>query len=82
MTDAQFYYTARKRAIGPFKAALWDMPADAKDQITAELEQRFALMFQRLNVTNTVGLVRDLTSVPRLERQVSDALSDVQVEGE
>jgi fructose/tagatose bisphosphate aldolase len=82
MTDAQFYYTARKRAIGPFKAALWDMPADAKDQITAELEERFKLMFQRLNVTNTVGLVRDLTSVPRLERQVSDALSDVQVEGE
>jgi fructose/tagatose bisphosphate aldolase len=82
MTDAQFYYTARKRAIGPFKAALWDMPAGAKDQITAELEERFALMFQRLNVTNTVGLVRDLTTVPSLERQVSDALSDVQVEGE
>jgi fructose/tagatose bisphosphate aldolase len=82
MTDAQFYYTARKRAIGPFKAQLWNMPEDAKGEITAELQQRFALIFQRLNVINTVGLVRDLTTAPRLERQVSAAISDVQVEGE
>jgi hypothetical protein len=82
MTDAQFYYTARKRAIGPFKQELWDMSADAKDQITAQLEERFELIFERLNVRHTAGLVRDLTTVPRLDRQVSAAISDVQVEGE
>ena len=82
MTDAQFYYTARKRAIGPFKHDLWNMPTDAKAQITAELQEKFALIFQRLNVVNTSGLVRDITSLPRLDRQVSAAISDVQVEGE
>jgi hypothetical protein len=82
MTDAQFYYTARKRALGPFKKQLWDLPDDVKSRITAELQSRFELIFTRLNVMNTREHVRQLTTVPRLPRQIGAALSDVQVEGE
>jgi fructose/tagatose bisphosphate aldolase len=82
MTDAQFYYTTRKRAFGPFKQAMWDLPNDIKGQICQELQDRFELIFTRLNVTNTAGMVRDLTSVPAIDYQTTSVFSDVLVEGE
>jgi len=82
MTDAQFYYTARKRALGPFKRQLWDLPEGVKEEISNELQERFELIFTRLNVVGTSTLVRQHTTVPKLARQMSAALSDVEVEGE
>ena len=35
MTDAQFFYAARKRGIGPFKRQMWDIPVAARDSIAA-----------------------------------------------
>ena len=32
-TDAQFFYSARKRAFGPFKRQLWDLPVETRDRI-------------------------------------------------
>jgi fructose/tagatose bisphosphate aldolase len=82
MTDAQFYYTTRKRAFGPFKKAMWDLPDDAKSQICQELQDRFELIFTRLNVTNTSAMVRDLTPMPEVEYRTTSVVSDVLVEGE
>lgn len=82
MTDAQFYYTARKRALGPYKKAFWDLSQDVKGEICQELQDRFELIFTRLNVTNTAGMIRDLTPTPRLPFLTAAELSDVQVEGE
>ena len=82
MTDAQFYYTARKRAFGPYKHAMWDFSDDVKGPIMSELQDRFELLFQRLNVVNTSAMVRDLTPTPRVEFRSGEALSDVDVEGE
>jgi fructose/tagatose bisphosphate aldolase len=82
MTDAQFYYTTRKRAFGPFKQAMWDFPSDIKGQICQELQDRFELIFTRLNVTNTAGMVRDLTPTPDVEYRTTSVFSDVLVEGE
>jgi len=82
MTDAQFYYTARKRAIGPFKKDLWNLNADAKGAICEELQERFELIFNSLNVVNTSSMVRDLTTVPSLPFQAGEEISDVKVEGE
>src|SRR5438445_487039 len=42
-TEEQFIYTSRKNAIGPFKRRLWDLPADVRAAIGAELEPTFAL---------------------------------------
>jgi len=58
MTDEQFYYKTRKNSIGPFKADLWNLPADSLRVITDAWEQQFTLLFQRLNVGGTRAEVR------------------------
>jgi fructose/tagatose bisphosphate aldolase len=82
MTDAQFYYTARKRAFGPYKQPMWDLSDDVKGPIMAELQDRFELLFDRLNVKNTSAMARDLTPTPRVAYRKGGSLSDVDVEGE
>ena len=56
-TDAQFIYTTRKRAFGDFKKELWDLPPENMKKIDQELEERFSLLYHKLNVINTVGIV-------------------------
>ena len=56
-TDEQFYYKTRKRAWGPFKKETWDIPEAKKQAIRKELEAEFYMMFEKLNVVNTVELV-------------------------
>ncbi len=56
-TDAQFYYTTRKRGFGPFKREFWSLPDEAKLGIQDELRQRFALIMNELGVANRGELV-------------------------
>jgi len=52
-TDEQFFYKTRKKGCGPFKREMWDLPAEIRAAIGAELEAQFALLFRKLNVGNT-----------------------------
>src|SRR5881628_2833045 len=52
-TEQQFIYKSRKKAIGPFKRRLWDLPAEVRAAIAADLEETFAFLFQQLRVTGT-----------------------------
>ncbi len=52
-TDAQFIYRNRKRAFGDNKKELWDLPPATMQKIGKELEDRFAMLYQKLNVVNT-----------------------------
>ena len=54
-TEEQFLYKSRKKAIGPFKRALWDLPADVRGAIGADLEKTFAFLFEKLKVQGTRG---------------------------
>jgi fructose/tagatose bisphosphate aldolase len=54
-SEEQFIYKTRKKAFGDFKKELWHLPEAGK--IMAELEERFTLIFHKLNVQNTTGLV-------------------------
>jgi fructose/tagatose bisphosphate aldolase len=54
-TDEQFVYTTRKKAIGPFKRELWDLPA--KDQILADQAAKIAFLFKELAVLGTREIV-------------------------
>lgn len=56
-TDEQFIYTARKKALGPFKKDLTDMPVKVKEHIGRELEKKFEFLFKQLNIGKTRGLV-------------------------
>jgi fructose/tagatose bisphosphate aldolase len=57
-TEEQFLYKTRKRAFGDFKAEMWNIPESNLKGIRDELESRFSLLFQKLNVTGTRDLVR------------------------
>jgi fructose/tagatose bisphosphate aldolase len=62
MSDAQFYYITRKRGFGPFKRAFWSLPEESRQAIGQELEDRFCLIFERLNVGGTADLVEQYVS--------------------
>lgn len=57
-TDEQFLYKTRKKAFGDFKKDMWDLPDGILNAIGKDLEERFTLLFQKLNVTDTVSLVK------------------------
>ena len=63
-TPEQFYYKARKRAIGPFKRELWELPEDVRAAISADLEQTFGFLFDQLGVRGTAALVREHVTAP------------------
>ena len=58
-TDEQFVYKTRKKALGPFKKRLWEMPKEAKDGIIGELEAKFEFLMQKLGVFDTVDIVNE-----------------------
>ena len=65
-TPEQFYYRARKKAIGPFKRETWDLPEKVRGAIAADLERTFGFLFDQLGVANTGQLVRQFVTVPAL----------------
>ncbi|GIV76838.1 class II fructose-bisphosphate aldolase [Litorilinea aerophila] len=80
-TDAQFYYSTRKKAIGPFKPELWALPEDVKAQLYQALEDQFCFFYEKLNVVNTRELIDRLVTtveyhqpMPASARMVGDDL--------
>ncbi len=63
MTDAQFYYKSRKKAMGPFKPELWAISGDTKEALYQALEDQFAFFYRKLNVTDTRDLIDRLVTV-------------------
>jgi fructose/tagatose bisphosphate aldolase len=57
-TQEQFYYNTRKKAFGPFKKELWDLPQPILQAMMKDLENRFSLIFHKLNVTDTAKLTK------------------------
>ena len=56
-TDEQFLYKTRKKAFGDFKKEIWALPESNLAGLRVELEARFSLIFQKLNVIGTKDLV-------------------------
>ena len=63
-TQEQFYYKARKKAIGPFKRDFWSLPEDVRNAIAADLEHTFAFLFEQLNVNGTQEQVHRFIQAP------------------
>ena len=64
-TEDQFIYRTRKKAFGDFKQEMWSISQDNLDRITATLEDRFSLLFTKLNVAETVDLVNRFVVRPQ-----------------
>jgi fructose/tagatose bisphosphate aldolase len=69
-TDEQFYYKARKKAIGPFKRQLWSLDAATKQKIAAAYDAKFEFLFTQLAVGGTKQHVTRLVHPPEQHRQM------------
>jgi fructose/tagatose bisphosphate aldolase len=56
-TEEQFIYKTRKKGFGPFKLEMWNLPAQTRDKLGAELEKQFSFLFDKLKVTSTQKIV-------------------------
>lgn len=81
MSDAQFYYTTRKKAMGPFKAELWGMEEENRTALAQALEDKFSFFFEKLNVDGSRDLIDQIVTpvehhkpVPKLARAAGDDL--------
>lgn len=61
-TDEQSLYSARKRAIGPFKEQWWNMDAAKLEELGLVLQEQFEFLFDQLNVKGTREVVEHTTT--------------------
>jgi fructose/tagatose bisphosphate aldolase len=74
-TDEQFVYTTRKKALGPFKRQLWELPT--KDEILEAQAEKIGFLFDELGVVGSARMVdRFVEPVPH-HRPLRAALSGV-----
>jgi fructose/tagatose bisphosphate aldolase len=72
-TDTQFVYTTRKKALGPFKRSLWELPT--KGEILADQGAKVAFLFDQLKVTGTRTMLdRCIPAGPEWHRPLPEAL--------
>jgi hypothetical protein len=63
-SDEQFVYKTRKKALGPFKRQLWELPADVKRTIAAAYDEKFHFLFEQLAIGNTAAIVARYVTPP------------------
>jgi fructose/tagatose bisphosphate aldolase len=56
-TEEQFIYKTRKKGFGPFKLEMWNLPAQIREKVGAELEKQFSFLFDKLKMNSTQVLV-------------------------
>ena len=71
----QFYYKTRKKALGPFKRELWDLPESVRDSLARVYDKKFAFLFEQLAVSGTADLVNKWVSPPEQHRRAPDGLA-------
>jgi fructose/tagatose bisphosphate aldolase len=54
-TEEQFIYKTRKRALGPFKKEISELKPEIKKAIAAEVEEKIAFIFLKLNIGSTTS---------------------------
>jgi len=72
-TDQQFVYTTRKKALGPFKRQLWDLPT--KDAILADQGRKIDFLFRELGVVGSREMVGRYVHPVAWSREAPEALA-------
>ncbi|HEU4995503.1 MAG TPA: class II fructose-bisphosphate aldolase [Gemmatimonadaceae bacterium] len=57
-SDEQFFYKTRKKAIGPFKKKMWDLPSDLRAKLGKAYDEKFGFLFEQLAVGGTAKYVQ------------------------
>ena len=71
-TDEQFLYSTRKKAIGPFKRRLWDLPS--RHEILASQSAKIAFLFTELRVNGSAEMVGRFVQPVPVSRPIPGAL--------
>jgi len=71
-TEEQFYYSARKKGLGPFKAQMWGLPEEVRAAIRKSLEEKFGFLFDQLEVGDTQDLVKKYCPQVLVEKKLAD----------
>lgn len=66
MTDEQFFYKSRKKALGPFKKDI--MSIKERDKIAEEVESKFAFLFDQLKIKDSAKQVKQFIKETKVER--------------
>jgi fructose/tagatose bisphosphate aldolase len=72
-TGTQFLYKTRKKALGPFKRQLWDLPG--KEAILADQQAKMRFLFEKLAVSGTRGMVDRYIHPIERHRSVPESLA-------
>jgi fructose/tagatose bisphosphate aldolase len=67
-SDDQFFYKTRKKALGPFKRQLWDLPEATKATLAAKYDEKFEFLFTQLAIGKTASIVAKFVKLPVLHR--------------
>ena len=78
-TDQQFVYTTRKKAIGPFKRALWEL--ETKDEILAAQRRKISFLFTELGVNGSREMVAAYIRPVELHRPIPAGLREAVAAG-
>jgi fructose-bisphosphate aldolase class II len=57
-SDEQFFYKTRKKALGPFKQKLWELPGGIRTRLGEAYDKKFAFLFEQLAVAGTATYVK------------------------
>src|SRR5687767_2153165 len=71
----QFYYKTRKKALGPFKRELWDLPDSVRAKLGRVYDEKFAFLFEQLAVVGTADLVKRWVAPAEQHRRAPDGLT-------
>jgi fructose/tagatose bisphosphate aldolase len=66
-TQSQFLYKTRKKAIGPYKERVWNLPEGTRQAIRETLEKKFHFLFSKLRVGGSRELVEKYVRPVALE---------------
>jgi fructose/tagatose bisphosphate aldolase len=74
-SDDVFLYKTRKKALGPYKRQLWELPTS--DEIIATQQVKFRYIFEQLGVAGSKGLVERHVMPQRRSQPLPDSLKGV-----
>ncbi len=76
MTDEQFYYKARKNAVGPFKARSWALSLSVKEEIKKDWESQFKKLFDVLGARGTRQYVEKFVKPVIIQPSIKNYLGE------
>jgi hypothetical protein len=63
-SDEQFFYKTRKKALGPFKRRLWDLPDGVRAELGRAYDEKFEFLFSQLAIGGTADAVESYIRAP------------------